>query len=112
MDAKPPEPQALTVPTLFSQAAASYTARGASRLVRVYRLHDAASWEQERSAAMIEVDPRTRSSIWGFVGVLLAAGWAAYGILGGNQVFLAVMVVLSIVLSGAAIYLFRARRPS
>jgi hypothetical protein len=41
---------------------------------------------------------------WAFVGVVLAAGWAAYGILDGGKVFLAVMVVASMVLgSGMAV---------
>jgi hypothetical protein len=60
---------------------------------------------------MIQVDRRTRSAVWGLIGVLLAAGWATYGILGGNQVFLAVMVALSIVLTGIATFVFRVREP-
>jgi hypothetical protein len=61
---------------------------------------------------MIEVDPRTRSAMWGFFAVLLGAGWAAYGIVGGeSQVFLAVMVALSIVLAGVATFVVRVRRP-
>jgi hypothetical protein len=61
---------------------------------------------------MIQVDPRTRSAMWGFFGILLAAGWAAYGIIGGeSQVFLAVMVALSIVLVGVAVFVVRVRQP-
>jgi hypothetical protein len=63
---------------------------------------------------MIEVDPRTRSSIWGLVAVLLGAGWAAYSISGGAgnpQVFLTVMVVLSILLAGGVAALVRKRTP-
>lgn len=61
---------------------------------------------------MIEVDPRTRSALWGLFGVLLGAGWVAYGIVGAeNQVFLAVMVVLSIVLAGVATFVVRVRKP-
>lgn len=59
---------------------------------------------------MIEVDPRTRGSIWSLIAVLLAAGWAAYGLLGGNQVFLTVMVVLSIVGFAVAGAIFRVRK--
>jgi hypothetical protein len=59
---------------------------------------------------MIQVDPRTRTSIWGLVAVVLAAGWVAYGILGGGQVFLVVMVVLSILLGGAAVFLVQTRK--
>ena len=62
---------------------------------------------------MIEVDPRTRSSLYGLIGVLLAAGWVAYGMLGdGNQVFLTVMVLLSIVSGALVTFLLRPRRPS
>lgn len=66
--------------------------------------------EFEWSDSMIQVDPRTRTSIWGLVAVVLAAGWVAYGILGGGQVFLVVMVVLSILLGGAALFLVRTRK--
>ncbi len=59
---------------------------------------------------MIEVDPRTRGAIFGLVAILLAAGWAAYGILSGGQVFLAIMVVLSILLVGGAAVLMRVRK--
>jgi hypothetical protein len=59
---------------------------------------------------MIQVDPRTRSALWGLIGVVLAAGWVAYGTLGGgNQVFLTVMLVLTIVLAGVATFLVRVR---
>ena len=62
---------------------------------------------------MIEVDPRTRSSLYALVGVLLAAGWIAYGMLGnGNQVFLTVMVLLSVVSGALITFLLRSRRPS
>jgi hypothetical protein len=58
---------------------------------------------------MIEVDPRTRSAIWGLIAIILAAGWAAFGLLGGGQVFLTIMVVLSILLVGVATFLVRTR---
>jgi len=58
---------------------------------------------------MIEVDPRTRSSLYGLIGIILAAGWVAYGTLGGGQVFLTIMLVLTIVLGGVATFLFRSR---
>jgi hypothetical protein len=61
---------------------------------------------------MIEVDPRTRSALWGLIGVVLAAGWVAFAMLGeGNQVFLTVMLILSIVLSSVATFVFRVRMP-
>jgi len=47
---------------------------------------------------------------WGFIGVVLGAGWAAYGILGGGKVFLAVMVVASSVLGGGMAMLSRQSR--
>ena len=66
-----------------------------------------------RGMDMIEVDPRTRSAIWGIVGVILAAGWVAYGLLGDeNSVFLAIMVILTIILGGLATFVFRARTSS
>lgn len=59
---------------------------------------------------MIQVDGRTRSSIFGLIGLVLAAGWVAYGMLGnGNQVFLAVMVILTMVLGAGAALLLRSR---
>jgi hypothetical protein len=62
---------------------------------------------------MIEVDPRTRSAIWGMVAVILGAGWVAYGFLGnGNTVFLAIMVILTILLGGVATFVFRTRAAS
>jgi hypothetical protein len=64
----------------------------------------------KRRGSMIEVNPPTRRAIWGLVAVILAAGWVAYGILDGGQVFLVVMVVLSILLGGAALFLVRTRK--
>ena len=61
---------------------------------------------------MFQVDARTQSSIRGVIIVLVVAGWAAYGILGGGQIFLAVMMVLSILLVGGAFALLRKRTPS
>jgi hypothetical protein len=58
---------------------------------------------------MFQVDPRMQSSIRAVIIVLVLAGWAAYGILGGGQVFLAVMLVLSILLIGGAFTLVRKR---
>jgi hypothetical protein len=47
------------------------------------------------------------------VGLLLAAGWALYGIAANdNKGFLAVMVVLSILLGGGTAVLVRPRDPS
>ena len=60
---------------------------------------------------MFQVDARTQSSIRGVIIIIVLAGWAAYGILGGGQVFLAVMMVLSIVLVGGAVALVRKRTP-
>jgi hypothetical protein len=61
---------------------------------------------------MFQVDARTQSSIRGVIIVIVLAGWAAYGILGGGQIFLAVMMVLSILLVGGAFALLRKRTPS
>lgn len=61
---------------------------------------------------MIQVDPRTRSALWGLFGVVVGAGWLAYGILGhGNRVFPTVVLILTIVLSGVATFLVRVRTP-
>jgi hypothetical protein len=59
---------------------------------------------------MFMVDRPVYSALWGLVGIVLAAGWAAYGLLGGGNVFLTVMVVLSIVLGGGVAVLVRVRR--
>jgi hypothetical protein len=64
----------------------------------------------ERGEPVIEVDPRTRSSLYGLFAVILAAGWAAYGLLNLGQVGLTVMVVLSILLIGVATFLVRPRK--
>jgi hypothetical protein len=62
---------------------------------------------------MIEVDPRTRSSLWGLFGVILGAGWVAYGMVGdGSRIFLTIMVVLSILLVGVATFVLRSSKPS
>lgn len=61
---------------------------------------------------MIELDPRTYGAIWGLLTLIVGAGWAAYGILGGGNVFLVIMVVLSMgLLGGAGIVLRRRRTP-
>ena len=60
---------------------------------------------------MFQVDPRMHSSICGVIIVIVLAGWAAYGVLGGGQIFLAVMLVLSILLVGGAFALVRKRTP-
>jgi hypothetical protein len=60
---------------------------------------------------MFQVDPRMQGSIWGVIIVIFCAGWAAYGILGGGQIFLAVMAVLSILLVGGTAALVRKRIP-
>jgi hypothetical protein len=60
---------------------------------------------------MFQVDPRMLACIRGMIIVLVCAGWAAYGILGGGQVFLAVMLVLSILLVGGAFALVQKRTP-
>jgi hypothetical protein len=47
------------------------------------------------------------------VAVILGAGWVAYGFLGnGNTVFLAIMVILTILLGGVATFVFRTRAAS
>ena len=61
---------------------------------------------------MIEVQPQTRTAIFGLVAIILAAGWAAYGLIGdSNQLFLTIMVVLTILLGAGAAVLVRARAP-
>jgi hypothetical protein len=59
---------------------------------------------------MIRVDQRSYRSIWAFVAILLAAGWAAYGLIGGgNAIFLTLMVVATIILGGGVAVLVRTR---
>jgi hypothetical protein len=59
---------------------------------------------------MIRVDRRSYGSIWALIALLLAAGWAAYGIVGGgNTIFLTFMVVATIILAGGAALLVRPR---
>jgi hypothetical protein len=49
---------------------------------------------------------RANKSWWALIGVVLGAGWAVYGILGGGKVFLAVMVAASMILgAGGAVFL-------
>jgi hypothetical protein len=62
---------------------------------------------------MIRVDRRSYTSIWALIAILLAAGWAAYGIIGGgNPIFLTLMVVATIILGGGAAVLVRTRDSS
>ena len=64
---------------------------------------------------MFQVDARIQSSIWGLVFVIVAASWMAYSLLGGAgnpQVFLTVVMVLSIVLIGGTAALVRKRKAS
>jgi hypothetical protein len=62
---------------------------------------------------MIEVDGRTRSSLYGLVGVLLGAGWIAYGIIGNNsKTFLVIMIILTVVLPSLITFVLRARKTS
>jgi len=59
---------------------------------------------------MIRVDRRSYTSIWAFIAILLAAGWAAYGLIGeGNAIFLTLMVVATIILGGGVAVLVRPR---
>jgi hypothetical protein len=59
---------------------------------------------------MIRVDRRSYGSIWGLVVILLAAGWAAYGLIGnGDTLFLTIMVVATIVLGGGVAMLVRSK---
>jgi hypothetical protein len=62
---------------------------------------------------MIRVDRRSYGSIWGLIAILLAAGWAAYGLIGGgSELFLTLMVVATIILGGGAAVLLRPRDSS
>ena len=58
---------------------------------------------------MFQVDPRTQASIRAMVIVLVGALWAAYALLGGGQIFLAVTMVLSILFVGGAFALVQKR---
>ena len=60
---------------------------------------------------MIQVNPQTYGAIWGLIGLILAVGWIPFGMLGnGNQVFLTIMVILSMVSFAGAGLLLRRRR--
>ena len=60
---------------------------------------------------MIEVTPQTRNALRGLLGVILAAGWVAFAIIGnGSTVFLTVMIVLTILFGGLATYGVRVPR--
>jgi hypothetical protein len=62
---------------------------------------------------MIQVNAQAYGAIWAFVGILIGAGWAAFGIVGGeNQIFLAIMVVITMVLGGGTAVLLRRRSTS
>lgn len=57
---------------------------------------------------MFQLNQQSRGAIWGLIALILGAGWVAYGMLGnGNQVFLTIMVILSMVLAGGAALLLR-----
>jgi hypothetical protein len=59
---------------------------------------------------VIQVDPRTRSSLVGLTAIILGAGWVAFGLLGdGNRVFLTIMLILTIVLGSGVIFFVRSR---
>ena len=62
---------------------------------------------------MIRVDRRSYGSLWAFIAILLAAGWASYGLIGdGSTLFLTLMVVATIILGGGAAVLLRSRDSS
>ena len=59
---------------------------------------------------MIQVDRPTFSAIWRLSALALGAGWVVYALLGrDSQVFLVVMIVLSMVLFGGIAAVFRRR---
>ena len=60
---------------------------------------------------MIQVDRSTFGAIWRLSSLALGAGWVVFALLGrDSQVFLVVMIVLSMVLFGAVGAVFRRRR--
>jgi hypothetical protein len=60
---------------------------------------------------MIQVDRATFSAIWRLGALALGAGWVVFALLGrDSQVFLAVMIVLSMVMFGVLGAVFRRRR--
>ena len=48
-----------------------------------------------------------QKSWWALTAIVLGAGWAAYGILDGGKVFLAVMVAATMILGGGTAMLSR-----
>ena len=62
---------------------------------------------------MQRISKQNVGTIWALIGLILAAGWVAYGFLGnGSQVFLAVMVIATMLLGGGAAILLRGRSDS
>jgi hypothetical protein len=59
---------------------------------------------------VIQVDGPTFSAVWRLSALVLGAGWVVYAFVGrDSQVFLVVMIVLSMVLFGALGAVFRRR---
>jgi hypothetical protein len=57
---------------------------------------------------MQSMSRQNRGTIWALIGLILGAGWVAYGLLGsGNQVFLTVMILATMLLAGGAAILLR-----
>ena len=57
---------------------------------------------------MIVVSKQAHSGVWALISLTIGAGWVLFGLLGnGNTVFLAVMVVLSMELTGGAAVLLK-----
>ena len=60
---------------------------------------------------MIQVDRSTFGAIWRLGALALGAGWVVYALLGrDSQVFLVVMIVLSMVMFGVLGAVFRRRQ--
>ena len=62
---------------------------------------------------MFQVDPQTRSIMWGIVVIVLGAGWIAFGLLGNrNTIFLATMLIVTVVLGATVAFFVRNRAAS
>jgi hypothetical protein len=57
---------------------------------------------------MIVVSKQIHSAVWALITLTIGAGWVLFGLLGnGNTVILAIMIVLSMVLTGGAAILLK-----
>jgi hypothetical protein len=60
---------------------------------------------------MLQLNRQAIRVLWGVIGAIVAAGWAVYGLVASDSnIFLAVMVAVTIVLYGSAAAFVRPRQ--